>query len=226
MKKRKPFQINNKLEIIPLDDECTYVSSIQEVNEDTFSMTIPEVKRIQLRLKPQDKVNVTIFTENALYKFVGEVKGLKVEDDLEMYVLHKPTKMQKIERRNFVRIDISLDVEYETIDASEKGKWEKIVPTKKAYTSDLSGGGMQLILDKSLPEGTLIVLKVPLIIDDSEVQIKVLGRVMRSELDISNQSNRKYHIGLKLEDITERQRDYIIKFIFSQMRKKMHLLME
>ncbi|SMB82295.1 c-di-GMP-binding flagellar brake protein YcgR, contains PilZNR and PilZ domains [Desulfonispora thiosulfatigenes DSM 11270] len=226
MKKKKALEIHNKLEVTRNNDTNTYRSIITGVDKETFSMAIPEEKRIQLRLAIGEKVEITVFTDTTLYKFKTEILGMKKENEAPMYVLKINPNMKKIERRNFFRIDVSLDINYEIIKNSQRRTWTAVNPTNKARTSDLSGGGMQLALDKGLAEDTLMVVCFPIFVDDTEIEIKVLGKVVRSIEDTTTETKYKWRVGVALEEITERQRDCIIKYIFSVMRKKMHLFME
>lgn len=227
MSGKKALEVNNKIEVKVDRDTSIYNSRITEVDQETFSIQIPEVKRIRLHLAKGDEVEITIFTDTTLYRFRTVVLGMKAENDIGMYVLKINPKMKKIERRNFFRIEICLDIEYDVIKTDERRIWHTIKPTSQASTCDLSGGGMKLSVDKELSEDTLLVIRLTICDDDNdETEIKALARVVRSFPRDVLDTEEKYVLGVKLEEIQESQREELIKYIFCMMRKKMHLFME
>ncbi|MDK2985150.1 MAG: hypothetical protein PWQ96_792 [Clostridia bacterium] len=220
MKKKEILKVNSKIEIMSQDDDTIYKSLIQDIFDDSFLIGVPVYKRHKLNLHKGDIVNVTAFSGSSCFNFFSEVLGKREENGLSLYILKKPHKYKKIERRDFVRVEVALEVKYEII--SDRKNWEKVKPSQKAFSIDLSGGGVQLILPEDLPPHSLLVLEIPIDIDCTDITMKLLGQVVRSEeekiADIS-----RFKTGIKFEDISERERDIIIRFVFSQMRKTLHL---
>jgi c-di-GMP-binding flagellar brake protein YcgR len=222
MKKNKILNINTKIELTSQDNNTIYKSIIQEVKGDTFAIALPVYKRIPLHLHNNDVVNIKIFTDSACYSFSTKVLGAKKEDGLILYVLKKPKKVKKTERRGYVRVKAAVLVEYEEIDRENINDYKKVVPHKKAYTLDISGGGIQIVLPETILMETFLVINLPLDFDGRDTVLKVLGQVVRLEKEkIKNKLC--YKIGIRFVEIMERERDLIIQYIFKLMRKNLNI---
>jgi c-di-GMP-binding flagellar brake protein YcgR len=150
------------------------------------------------------------------------VLGAKKEDGLILYVLKKPKKVKKTERRGYVRVKAAVLVEYEEIDRENINDYKKVVPHKKAYTLDISGGGIQIVLPETILMETFLVINLPLDFDGRDTVLKVLGQVVRLEKEkIKNKLC--YKIGIRFVEIMERERDLIIQYIFKLMRKNLNI---
>ncbi len=222
MKRNEILKVNTKIEITSQKDNTVYKSIIQEIGKEDFLIALPVYKRIPLHLYKNDVVYIYIYTDDACYIFYTEVLGVKKEDDLIFYVLKNPNDIQKTERRDFVRVKKTFLIEYEEFDRKKHDNFKNVLPKKKAYTVDISGGGIQIVLYGSILIDTLLVLNIPLDVDDEEIVVKALGQVVRIEKSyINNRYCNK--IGIEFVDILERDRDLIIKYIFKLMRKSLHL---
>ena len=77
------------------------------------------------------------------------------------------------------------------------------------FLRDLSGGGAQFITNKSLSKGTELKVKIYLPSEVIECQAKV--RWSKEEI-IDNQS--RFLVGVQFINISERDREEIIKYVF------------
>lgn len=220
MKANDILQINSKIELLRQHDDTVYKSLIEDVWEGVFLIGAPVHKRHQLVLHKGDILTMTTFSGSACFNFVSEVLGTKQEKGLLLYIIKKPQKFEKLERRNFVRVEVALEVSYEII--TDQKNWDKIELSQKAFSIDLSGGGIQIMLPRELPGSSLVALNLPIDVDGSDTALRLLGRVVRIEEKNINGTAR-FKTGIKFEEISEREMDIIIKFIFSQIRKTMHL---
>lgn len=163
--------------------------------------------------KANDKINVQIVSDLAVYEFSSVIIS-SINTNIPIYILEAPQHIKRIQRRQYVRYDYGLTLSFFPVDI--KKDWKVIKPRIKVRTLNISGGGLCFTWSSPLPKNTLIALELPF--DKSffrkEIVIRALGEVKRCV-----EHNRKYIIGVEFREISERDRDKIIGFIFEQMRK-------
>lgn len=221
MKKVK-FQINNKIEF--LFEDGPGVSLIQDVQKDYILVTIP-MKRISVKhLSKEEEIYGFYYDDNDVYMFTTYMIE-RVFENIPLYKLAFPKIIKKVQRRNYVRIPISLPVLYlESNENLEReiiencaedlkdlywGQW------KKATTLDLSGGGMKLSSKKLLKLDSKYIFLFKL----DELTIGVKGRVVRF-IPTIYKKHVNYQVGIEFQDIAENKRDQIIGFVFKKLREE------
>ena len=145
------------------------------------------------------------------YKFNCRVLGRTREGKLNLYRLSKPYNIIKIQRRNFVRVDMVEYAFYKLQNDNEEEAW------KKGIILDLSGGGMKIKTEEKLSLRDSVTVNI--FIGENE-KIQVVGEAVRVEKCKINE----YICGLKFKEISERTRDKIIQKVFEQMRKQRGLV--
>lgn len=216
------FKINGKIEFV-FDEDGPGVSLIQDVQDDYILVTIP-MKGINIKmLRIDQEVDGFYYDSNNVYMFSSKVLD-RLVDNIPLYKLSIPNSFSKVQRRDFVRIPISIPIIYtifndelkdmesnkslEQIEKYYKGKW------KKGYTWDLSGGGTKINLYKPLKIDTIIYI----IFRHENLHVGVKGRVVRC-IPYLFKKQISYHVGIEFVDILEMKRDKIIRFIFGRLRE-------
>ena len=216
------LKINGKIEFI-LEEDGQAVSLIQDVREDYILVTIP-MKGIHIKmLSIDEEVDGFYYDGEHVYMFTSKVLARTI-DNIPLYKLSIPNAFKKVQRRNFVRIPISIPILYikyndkiktvlkhnslEQVEKHYMGKWGK------GHTWDLSGGGAKINLYKPLKVESIIYS----IFKCGDLYIGVKGRVIRC-IPYIFKKQITYHIGLEFIDISERKRDRIIRFIFIKLRE-------
>lgn len=213
----KILQVNTRVEVAKLypgneESVTAGMSLIQEIYNDSILIMVPIQNRHVLYLTQGDEVIVWVTVDNARYAFKSMVLDKTKEADIRYIVLKKPQKVTTSERRNFVRLKKLLPIKYEIITDETKNNWQNIVPARKTFMLDISGKGISLSFEKALLKDVLMVLAIPLEIND--ITLKVLGKVVRSE-----KSDDYYKLGINFINISEKQEDLIMKYVFANLRK-------
>lgn len=146
----------------------------------------------------------SILTDGARYQFTSTYRDKRLQP-IPVWVVTPPKDIKKVQLRAFVRLDIGLSVSLKILEG------EDIVDLGMAITRNISGGGLCLITKQALKAGTKVFLVIEL---DKTSLISVAGEVVRSEKQ--NDDTPFYVVGVKYEDIIERDRSQIIKFIFQK----------
>jgi len=217
--------VNLRIEISVLENsETAFKSIIQGVGENTFTIQAPTKRGETLLLHNGDKVKISFFANGAYYFFDTMVVGRVVERDIPLYRLAVPADMERVQKRNYVRLDIVLEIHYQKQVASkETGELVPAGPKVQAFTRDISGGGMQFISKEQLAVNSLISIELQ-VADwkGRKKTVAVLGKVLRVERLESHQ--RRWSVGVVFDEINERDRDAIISFIFRKALERHRLV--
>lgn len=207
------FQINKKLEII-CEDGAIAKSVIQEVDEDLIYIGIPMYGGLYYPLKQGDLIEGYYSDDKGnIYKFKTAVIGRKY-DKIPLIIINKPTDISKVQRRRYVRVEYVTEISYAVVNNYSENAKNKVLLEEfiKAYSVDISGGGMRAKLSSQLKLGDYVMVSLPIENQELVICCKVV-RVQRDE------ESKMFICGLAFEDIDARVREKIIEFIFKAMRK-------
>ena len=152
-------------------------------------------------VQPQNKV---YNLQKEIFICLAEVIDRKMIEPIPMICVKPVSRIEKIERRSFFRMDCRLPVQYhiiESIDTSiNEGK-----PLLKCYTKDISGGGIRIITDTAFESGTEIQAYLVL-----EREICFVGTVKRS-IQICEKGKIMYETGIEYKHIENRDRKITVR---------------
>lgn len=111
------------------------------------------------------------------------------------------------------QIDEKLDRLLEKMGQGSGEKRELVVRD----TVDISGSGISLLLKESLPKGRLLHLSITFT-GSHMGRLDVLGRVARS-VSVGDENDALYQTGIEFEDLTEAEKDQLVKYTFSLNRE-------
>ncbi|MCX7921638.1 MAG: PilZ domain-containing protein [Clostridia bacterium] len=195
----------------------TYVSQLIEViDNSTISIAAP-IHESRLMLIPVgSKVRVVFLHDRyGLLAFIGSIISKEKKDALIVLNTLVESEFEKIQRRNFFRLDCILDAFYYFPDDPNNTTQDQLNPEyKSAITKNLSGSGASIIIEQEIPKGSSIDLRIQL---NNENTIAVLCKVVRCT-EIAASKGKKYDLGLHFKGITQRDQDILIKYIYDQQR--------
>ena len=220
--KKLNLQINKRIEFI-CEEGKMGISLIQDIQPDFMLVSTPMIGGREQQFRKGEEFDGVYYGEN--HVFVFTVKMLeRVFDNIALYKMTLPTNLKKIQRRDFVRIPISIPFRYMEISEEleeilENTSLKKIEETfeeqwEKGYTMDLSGGGLRASVKKPITIGE----KVFIILKQKKMYVGVKGEVLRCHSTVTD-GHTLYHPGIKYIDILEGERERIIAFIFAEMRE-------
>lgn len=209
------IQINQAIRITRTGDKDDwYVSSVQDLDENNFYISIPTQGPNSLILHNGDAAKVSLISEGSRFEFETVMLGQHY-DNIPLYVLALPKEYKRIQLRDFVRLPIVLEIHF-----CELTENEQLPVFSRCKCLDLSGGGCRLLLKKEYPLNTRLLLKFILPIRNRTEKIEVTGKVVRTSLvERINQ----YHVGVKFEKISRRLQDLIVYFILAKLSEQNRL---
>lgn len=189
--------------------EGKYRTRIEEVGEKIVSVGAPYDQGEIVPLREGTKIQIIFWDETAAYSFEAVIMQ-RIAVPVPIFILELPHSVQKVQRRNFVRVPAVFPVSFQLVTR------EGLSDTQKAMMLDLSGGGMRFSTKERVEDKS--ILYVHLTLPNGEMKTPV--RVCRVEwMENAN----RYRTSVEFHDLSERERDKIIRCVFDiqrAMRKK------
>lgn len=217
----KDIKLGTKFELTVIDSynnhsDKIYISQLEEIlDSNTIIISTPIHEGNIVPISVDSHIRIVFFHTKGLFTFNGIVRSRGRRDNILILKVEAETKLKKIQRRNFFRFEWLMNVKFRVIEDENKRYAEGETPYIDTYIRDISGGGVALITTEKQNIGTIIEIQLNL---DGDI-MTVIGEVVRAEI-YENDKN-KYEIGIKFIDITQRDRDRIVKFIFHKQIKLM-----
>jgi len=208
--------INKNIEIIW--EKEAYKSIIQDIGEKYFSISIPSKNGNFIPLRQGDIAEVLYYDNLNIFQFDSNVVGRKF-DGIPLIMLETPKKYKLVQRRQFFRV-VTLDgltiLNYEKLKDKNNKRIKTLKPLndkfKKAILLDLSGGGMRVKLEEPMAVGDILHLFLDIQKEEIEIYSKVV-RIISSEF-------KSFTYGICFLDLTEKEREKIIKYSFDITRRQ------
>ncbi|EGO87638.1 flagellar protein [Clostridium botulinum C] len=207
------FKINNKVQIIDYEGKV-YNSDIQDIKKDCVAISIPIKDSKYLPLRKKDTVDILYHDGNCMYSF-SSIVAERTSSNIPLIWINSPKTYKKIQRRKFVRVSVLYKGKFAIVDRMFKETKESIKNIKfmECNIVDLSGGGMRIRTNIEIEKESILTISLPM----GNKSMFLKGEVKRIGKD--NTNYKEYGIGFV--DISVRQQDEIIKYVFTIMRKQM-----
>lgn len=196
------------IEIIISDGEYKgrYRTRIEEMGVRIISIGVPVSQGGFIPLREGTTLDVIFCDDVSAYSFTSVIIN-RITIPIPNLVIEFPSKITKIQRRQYVRLPLVTPLEYRILekDGLSKGK--------KGYTIDLSGGGILFKTKDDLPSNTIITIRT--VIGDENIELP--ATVIRS---VKEEENNDYGISAEFHEISENTRDKIIRYIFDVQRDR------
>lgn len=209
---RDMFNVGDRIELIRKESEATkfYPSQILDITEeDTYIVSGPIYKSRLVLLHKYERVVVSCLVENK-GRYVFDARILK-RDHGKIYKLEleKISDINKFQQREFYRFETSIPV---TKKMTIKTKGGEDTLLELCRTKDISGSGMKLLSNFEHEVGDKVKCKFEIRSHPIYVECEILRIENIDTFDYT------YGLGVNFIDITEEDRDNIIKFIFEEER--------
>lgn len=213
MSKRKDcIGIGDRIEIVrtSLRGEKSYPSQVLDITpEGNFVISGPIWQNQIIPIHKGEKIKISyIVKDKGRYAFEAIVTRREYENIYNLEVQQK-SNIKKYQMRRYYRFETSIPVAKEYMI---KSKRHEEVIVEQCKTKDISGSGIKLYSNYKHNIGDIV--RCIFEIDGQVINVK--GKVLRvEEIDTFDYI---YSLGIDFIDISEENRDIIIKFIFREER--------
>lgn len=184
-------------------------SRVEEINNEHILLSAPTYRGEILPLRTGMRIKVSYVLNDCAYSFNTSIVARK-KGPLPIIIINKPHKIIRVQRRHWVRVASTLDIEYSSISATPESNL-----TYTGKTIDISGGGVRFITKGALEPGEIINLKIYL---PSRSPVITKARIIRI-LEKAKSEGESNKAVLEYSDINENDRERIIKYVFEKQRE-------
>lgn len=214
------FVLNSKIELLDENDESTYGLIHDYADDKLYVSTTADDKEFKI-LRIGDMVRGVVFSGSVGKSFDASVSN-RISGEIVIYELSNIENVTTIQRREDVRVLCSIPVFFTDreffINEDKKHLRNQIEEIKLNSTegiiADISGGGIKLVTNKKFDPNEILVFLF--YIKDKPIVVK--GQLLHKAINIVKKAT-LYNYGVKFLDITEPEREEIIRFLFVLMRK-------
>ncbi|MFZ5979244.1 MAG: flagellar brake protein [Candidatus Zixiibacteriota bacterium] len=158
----QPLKVWEKIDIIVGEgpDAGRYVSRIEDFINNGIIITQPEYIEGNVLMREGSEVIVRVTRNDAAYQFHSMVKQGSLNNK-KYLILTPPKNIQRVQRRLFVRIELSDKVSYANLAPLKNGIEDiKKLSWQHSHTLDISGGGLLMIITDEVRNKDLLLMRV------------------------------------------------------------------
>lgn len=208
----------------------TYFSKIYDIiEEDKLKIAMPTEGTRMILLEKNVKYEICMFTAQGLYKCRAVMTERYKEDNVYIAIMELYTGVQKFQRRQHYRLECNIEVQYRVLTEEEAklllnnqkpADFENALVGKgqiRGITLDISGGGVRFISQSPDMEGKHILIEFDVQIGNAPKYFSIVA----VQIDTRKKPNRKnvYEHRVQFENISQRDREDLIKYIFEEERR-------
>lgn len=214
------LQVNQKVELKILDGPSrgAYVTRVEEIGRaGEVKLALPVNAGVPITVVPGDLVRCEFAEEGMACSFVTRCAGREL-GPVPRLVLQAPERIDRIQRRDYVRLDVSLPVRFSVVGVPGGLEYDAVL-TFQTRTRDLSGGGALLLAPLRLVPGSRLDLLIELP-DARPVHTPAEVVRLADEQASLEQPGPVWATGVRFIGIDDRDREAIIRFIFGEQRER------
>lgn len=243
---RDIVHIGDKIEIKQIDQQGTpiktsktYVSQVVDfIDEDTISIASPIKDGLIVILERWANYRLYFYTVKGLYQCNCLVLKKYRENKMPMVMVKLTSELEKIQRRQYYRLECIHEIEYRLITEEERNLEKKLLDGRiisteeraevrkrlaqlnnlwiQACITDISGGGCRFNSEEELKPGDKIIIKLDFLLKNELKKLDITAEVIATEKMYNRYG--VYEHRVEFSDIKPKDREDLIKYIFEQER--------
>jgi len=155
------LDIWDKIEILIERDgeKGLYITRVEDIGSGKIVASYPEFVEGNSLLTDNSDVYVQFRRPDAMYRFPAKIVlargrgGDKVE-------LHQSGKVNRVQRREFVRIDMKLDIKFYRLKIATERDCLQEPNWRESFSKNVSAGGMLMWVGDEVEKGDILMLKI------------------------------------------------------------------
>lgn len=225
----------------PADNARTYVSQLVDfIDKDVIYIASPIMNSALIILNTGESYNLCFYTGRGLYQCSCVVLSNYKENNTVIAVVRITSNLEKVQRRQYYRLECIIDIEYHVITGEEETLERKIRLNEfessakrteymnklseikevwlPASMIDISGGGTRFNSNTILNQDDKILIRLDLTIGAALKRMVLEAEVISSGKIINRVG--VYEHRAEFKDINKKDREDLIKYIFEQERRR------
>jgi c-di-GMP-binding flagellar brake protein YcgR len=190
-----------------------YPTRIEEVRGDYLLIATPLKQREYVQIENGRKVLLSVVRRNNPYFYETVVVGTEWNEGQQLTQLRRPADNAGVALRQHVRVAVVISDAQFWVEG-EDGKFGPIIP---GSVLDISAGGVQVMTKEGLPVGANVLMRATLSRQAGALMANVT--VLRDYERVSDVGVKTHRAHCQFHDLPEKEREKLIKFVFSRERE-------
>lgn len=225
-----------KIRHVETMEEISYVSRfLYQKSADEAVIEMPVKEGLLVPLAPEDVFQVCFYTSKGLYQCQSQVVSRHYEDSLPVAVIRLRSEFEKLQRRQYYRMESLLQMEFCPVTENEmeqlmlqkgelrnepakKGSEESALRFYSGMTLDISGGGVRFNSAHESRAGDVVAMRIAFLSEETQKLQPLFARVL-TVAPVQNRSGLFEH-RVEYVWISNSERESIIRYIFLEERKR------
>jgi c-di-GMP-binding flagellar brake protein YcgR len=189
---------------------CKIIKLIPEKRQVFIHAPVENDKTVELEAGTE--LVIKLMTDNASYNFKASLMAYTEINGYDIVRLQIVNDGEKVQRRSAFRFNCSIPTTFKIIytDGQQAEDEEGLV-------TDLSAGGTKIFANKSIPEGSLLNISLPL---GEDTNIVAFGDI-RLKLSTPDNAKYAYQYGVRFTMMPEADQELIIKYTYKMQREEL-----
>ncbi|MBO6208113.1 MAG: flagellar brake protein [Lachnospiraceae bacterium] len=209
--------------------EYKMASSVSDVIDDThIEITNPVIKARSIPVHSGERYNAYFFGSK-IYTAPLTIVRNRTEGNIRVVVAELTGSLQKFERRQYYRLECSIDVRFLVLTAENAKEFQAAVKEGRLLTMpgfemgttiDISGGGIRFTSRTDIPKDSMVITHMVATVPTGEKKNYVfLGKII--ETSLMNGQRGRFDHRMKFVDMKQEARDEFVRFIFEWERDRL-----
>jgi|GEM_PF-27711 len=222
--------------------ENVYTSQLLDITGESKALIAMPIEQGRVTpLTVGEKYQLWFYTSKGLYQCNAVIENRFKSNNIYVLAIEFTSELEKIQRRQFYRLDCLVEVTYRIISDEEYYAREELrkkdiadqvrlkhlqrieaIEEESSYLEgiivDLSGGGARMTSTNSHEKGETILIKANLAAQNTIKKLEIVGKLVQ----VSKMENRTgiFDNRIFFRNISNDQREMIIRYIFEEERKQ------
>jgi len=230
-----------KIRHVDTTEDISYVSRfLYQKSADEAVIEMPVKGGSLVALEPEELFQVCFYTSKGLYQCQCQVISRHYEDALPVAVIKFRSEFEKLQRRQYYRMECLLQMEFKTLTEEEYDEllFLKSIPKQdreemkseaesredgqerfySGVSLDISGGGVRFNSGHAAEAGDIIALRIAFVSEEAR-KLQLLFAKVLTVTPVQNRSGMFEH-RVEFVSISNMERECIIRYIFLEERKR------
>jgi len=160
---RFKFKVNQRilLKLAGGPAGVSYRTVVQDVTENILFVSLPIVNGEYILARRGEVYEGTLYDPTGMYTF-SVVVANRLMRPVPMLALEKPAQVRRFQQRSYPRARAYLDVVYRPLQGGLAAAPEREPDKETVWTRDISAGGLCVVVDRDLPVGLDVAMRITL----------------------------------------------------------------
>ena len=212
------IMVGDRVEVSPIEENSTartYVSKVETSDNKTVQIHAPFQNWGCSKLPLKEAYWLRFIS--GLFRYKATLERYTSVDDFQLVEFQLIGECESLQKRDYFRLSTGIPIKYTYTEKDELGKWSAL-RSYDAMAINLSGGGIMMTTEVDLAIYDFVLISMPL--DDDDMLL--VGEIRTK--DRFEHCGGKFRYGIKFRDISDIDRDKIIRYIFRQQNLRIRAL--